>query len=96
LLRIEQLESRDLVPIREQPPPPSLDTRIDEEPVLVDQSGLDQRMGQGDAARDDDVLAVVLLEGAISSMGSPESTVVFSHCVSVSVEDTTYFCTRFR
>lgn len=47
---------------------------MDEEPVLVDEPGLDQRPTEGDAAGDDDVTAVLLLE-----LADPVAPVLAEH-----------------
>jgi hypothetical protein len=46
----------------EQPAAAALHDGVDEQPVLVDQPCLDQRVAERDAARDHDVLARLLLE----------------------------------
>ena len=46
---LDQLQFRLLVPVGEQSSSPTLDDGVHEQPVLVDQAGLDQGMGQHDA-----------------------------------------------
>lgn len=95
--RLQEPQPGDLVTVGEETAATALDGRVDEEAVLVDQSGRDQRVGQGDAAGEDDVLAALLgLGKRTSSTGSPFSTVEFCQPGSVTVPETTYLATRSR
>ena len=85
-----------LEPVGEEPPAAALDRGVDEQPVLIDQPGLDQRVAQRDAAGDDDVLAPLLLQRADLLDGVTGEHGGVLPLGSVMVEETTYFWTRLR
>ncbi len=61
---LQQVEPRHLVAVGEEPPAAALHRRVDEQPVLVDETSPDQGVRQRDAAGDDDVGALGPLQGA--------------------------------
>lgn len=70
-----------------------LDDGVGEQPVLDDQSGADHRVAEGDAAGDDEVSGSSF-SARTRWIGFPARTVVCCQPGSVSVEETTYLCTR--
>ena len=68
------------------------DDRVDQQPELVDEVGLEQRLRELRAAVHDDVAARTRsLSLVTSATTSPRSTVVLFHSGLSSVEETTYF-----
>jgi len=67
----------------------ALHDRAAEQAVLVDQARRNQRVSEGDAAGNHDVVARLFLQRANLPTESPPRTVELSHIGSVMVEDTT-------
>src|SRR4051812_23868166 len=93
---VDNRQARDLVAVRKQPSPASLHHRVDEEPVLVDQPGRDQRVAEPDAAGEDDVAAWLVLEPPHGVDGVAAQHGGVLQPGSSRVEETTYFATSFR
>src|SRR5690606_26103968 len=61
-LAFDKLQLRGRRPLRKKPPSPSHDERLDQEPVLIDQACSHQRLNQGRAPIDNDILARLLFQ----------------------------------
>jgi hypothetical protein len=95
-LHLEQREPRERTALGEESSATTLDHGVDEQPELVDEAG-GMRLWQRRMLP----VTTMSLPGCsfrrrTSVTGSPDRTTVFCHAGPVMVEETTYFCTRFR
>jgi hypothetical protein len=60
--RFEQSQPRQLEPVRKQATAAALNHRIDQQAVFIDESGFDQCMAESDAAGENNVLTLLLLQ----------------------------------